>query len=157
MQDLLKKLIRIGQQVVIAGIILATFFFGLAPILAMRFGGGVCDDFFCKSVFVSAGGGLIGGAMYMARGFYQAVMGHPKPFNFPKFFWWYVFRPILSAACGVIGFLLVYLAFDIQETFKNMIGFLLGGLLIGYNLNQFLDRQVGAIGAAAVDGKNKKN
>ena len=151
-----KKLIAIIQQAIIAVIILGAYAAGVIPLLLLRADGAFCYDFFCRSVTVAASGGAIGGAMYMTRGFYQAVMGYPTPFNFGKFFWWYLFRPVLSVAGGVTGFLLVYLAFDLQEGFKNMIAFLLGGLLIGFNLNEFMDRQVAGAGKAAVGGPSKK-
>lgn len=50
-------------------------------------------------IIISCAGGL-GGTIYAIRGFYQSL--GQGIFDFDKWVWWYVFRPVISAVTGVI-------------------------------------------------------
>lgn len=79
--------------------------------------------YFTKGLMLAVAGGLIGGGLYMARGFYQAVIN--RQFDFERFIWWYLLRPAVSAAAGGIAFIIAFLALDIPNSFKNLPAFFL--------------------------------
>lgn len=78
----------------------------------------------------------------MARGFYQAMAGRPTKFDFERFIWWYVFRPVVAAIAGVIMFIIFFLALDIEQTFKNQVAFFLVAFMVGYNFTAFMENKI---------------
>lgn len=93
--------------------------------------------YFAKGVLLGISGGLIGGGLYMARGFYQAIVN--RQFDYNRFIWWYLCRPFVSAAAGGIAFVIAFLVLDIQETFKNLPAFFLIGIYAGFNFTAFAE------------------
>lgn len=106
------------------------------------------DSYFLATLFLSISGGMVGGSIYMGRGFYQSIAeieNTDRKFNFSRWVWWYLLRPFLSAIAGGAIFLIIYVAFDLQEGIKNQITFFLLGLLAGYNFHDFAEHKLGIL------------
>lgn len=89
--------------------------------------------------------GLLGSIVYMTRGFYQSVAegkDSNRSFDFDKWIWWYLFRPILGIIAGGIAFFIVYLAFDLEQSLKNQVAIYLVGFLSGYNFHDFIEKKI---------------
>ena len=100
------------------------------------------EDFIFQGAVIALAAGMLGGAVYTARGFYQSVAGTPTPFNFEKFFWWYLLRPAVSAIAGLVAATILYLAFDLQESFTNLAAFFLASFIVGYNFHAFIEHRI---------------
>ncbi len=57
------------------------------------------------SLIIIACSGGIGGTIYSIRGFYQNL--GDGIFDFNKWIWWYIFRPVMSAIIGVFVYFLI--------------------------------------------------
>jgi len=57
------------------------------------------------SLIIIACSGGIGGTVYSIRGFYQNL--GDGIFDFDKWIWWYIFRPVMSAIIGVFVYFLI--------------------------------------------------
>ncbi|MEA3493754.1 MAG: hypothetical protein U9R38_05150 [Candidatus Margulisiibacteriota bacterium] len=98
-----------------------------------------------KSCSLAIFSGLLGSAVYMTRGFYQSAVekvDNSKMFDFERWIWWYLSRPILGAIAGGLAFLIIFLAFDFTETTKNQTAFVLLGFLSGYNFHEFIEKRI---------------
>lgn len=99
------------------------------------------EELFLYSVF----SGLLGSAVYMIRGFYYSTVEKDNPekiFDFNRWIWWYLSRPILGAIAGAISFIIIYLAFDLEQSGKNQLVVFLAGFLVGYNFHEFIERKI---------------
>ena len=117
----------------------------LLTIFGIKF---LSDSCFLTTLILSVSGGMIGGSIYMGRGFYQSIAeieNTDRKFNFNRWIWWYLLRPFLSAIAGGIIFLIIYTAFDLQESTKNQIAFFLLGLFAGYNFHDFAEHKLGIL------------
>ena len=130
-------------------IYLIVIFTIIAAIILTLFGAKFFSgSYFFTTLFLSIGGGIIGGSIYMGRGFYQSIAeieNTDRKFNFNRWVWWYLLRPFLSAIAGGAIFLIIYVAFDLQESTKNQIAFFLLGLLAGYNFHDFAEHKLGIL------------
>jgi len=134
------------QKLIIYLIVLSTF--GGAIILTFFTVKFYFDNYFLTTLSLSISGGLIGGSIYMGRGFYQSIAemdNHSGKFNFNRWIWWYLLRPVFSAMAGGLIFLITHIAFDLEETTKNQIAFLILGLLAGYNFHDFAEHKLGIL------------
>jgi len=62
------------------------------------------DKFIFFLLIIACSGG-IGGTIYSIRSFYKnLVEGH---FNFDRWIWWYIFRPVMSIVIGVFVYFLI--------------------------------------------------
>ena len=121
----------------LVGIILSFVVFKISPV-----------NYLLSSLFYSISGGFIGGALYMGRGFYYSIAEtqiEEKKFNFNRWIWWYLLRPIFSGVAAGFLFLVVYTAFNLQETQQNQIAFFVLGLLAGYNFHDFAENKLGIL------------
>lgn len=142
------------QKLTIFAIIVLTIFVAIALIfIALKIS---FVNYFSASLLLSIGGGMIGGALYMGRGFYQSVAETEKDerkFNFNRWIWWYLLRPFLSAIAGAVLFLIVYIAVNLQETTQNQIVFFVLGLLAGYNFHDFAENKLGILSKSVLTKK----
>jgi hypothetical protein len=142
-QKLLVYLITTGT--IIAGVVLSI-------ISVYRFS----SSYFLESLFFSIAGGLIGGGLYMGRGFYQSVAELDKQemkFDFERWIWWYLLRPFLSAIAGGLVFLIIYVALNLQDTMQNQIIFFISALFVGYNFHDFAESKLGILSKAMLSKK----
>lgn len=123
---------KILQKITITLIVILTLVVGSVLPLVI-----VPSDYFTRGLVLAVAGGILGGGLYLARGFYQAVIN--DQFDFGRFIWWYLLRPLLSGIAGAIAFVIAYLTLDIQETFKNLPAFFLVGVYAGFNFTAFAE------------------
>lgn len=98
-----------------------------------------------KLLLYSIFSGILGSAVYMLRGFYYSTAeknNTDKMFDFDRWIWWYVSRPIMGAVAGAISFIIIYLAFDLEQSAKNQLVIYLAGFLVGYNFHQFIENKI---------------
>lgn len=99
------------------------------------------EKLFLYSVF----SGVLGSAVYMIRGFYYSTVeknNSERIFDFDRWIWWYLSRPIMGAVAGAISFIIIYLAFDLEQSSKNQIVIYFAGFLVGYNFHDFIEKKV---------------
>ena len=102
-------------------------------------------DYFERAVLGAISAGLLGSVVYMTRGFYQSIAeknDENKMFDFKRWIWWYLCRPIMGAITGLVLFIIVYLAFDLEQTSKNILAIFLLGFLSGYNFHDFMEKRI---------------
>lgn len=102
-------------------------------------------NFFEQSILFCIFAGILGSTIYMTRGFYQSIaekVNENKIFDFNRWIWWYLVRPILGAVAGAISFLIIYLALDLEISMKNQISFYLLSFLCGYNFHEFVENKL---------------
>lgn len=147
------------QKLVIYFIIILSILIGLVLIFVINFGGVLFSgNYFLSALIYSVSGGIIGGSIYMGRGFYQSVaeiVEESRKFDFNRWIWWYLLRPLLSGLAGGLLFLIIYIAFDLQESSKNQIAFFIFGILAGYNFHDFVSNKLGLI-STTIFSKDKK-
>lgn len=142
------------QKIIIYTIILLTFLAGLFLLfVAIKY---LLTNYFLASLFFSISGGAIGGALYMGRGFYYSVAEteiEERKFNFERWIWWYLLRPIFSVVAGALLFLVVYTALNLQETQQNQVVFFIIGVLAGYDFHDFAENKLGFLSKATLTKK----
>ncbi len=142
------------QKFTIFAIIVLTFFIAIALIFcAIKI---YFVNYFFVSLLLSISGGMIGGALYMGRGFYQSIAETEKDerkFNFNRWIWWYLIRPIFSALAGGLLFLIIYTALNLQETQQNQVVFFMIGILAGYNFHDFAENKLGILSKSVLTKK----
>lgn len=102
-------------------------------------------NYFERAVIAAVSAGLLGSVVYMTRGFYQSIVEKTyenKMFDFKRWIWWYLCRPIMGAITGLVVFIIVYLAFDLDQTNKNILAIFLVSFLSGYNFHEFMEKRV---------------
>lgn len=102
-------------------------------------------SYFERIAIVSISAGLLGSVVYMTRGFYQSIAektDENKMFDFNRWIWWYLCRPIMGAIAGLILFIIIYLAFDLDQTDKNILAIFLTSFLSGYNFHEFIEKRI---------------
>ena len=100
-------------------------------------------SYFERVALVAISAGMLGSVVYMARGFYQSLAeknDENKMFDFSRWVWWYLCRPIMGAITGLILFIIIYLAFDLDQTNKNILAIFLLSFLSGYNFHVFMEK-----------------
>ncbi len=103
------------------------------------------STYLTKTIVVSIFSGILGSVVYMSRGFYQSIaenLDENRKFNFERWVWWYLCRPIMGGITGLLVFIIIYLAFDLQETIKNIFAIFLVSFLSGYNFHQFAENRL---------------
>ena len=102
-------------------------------------------SYFERTALVAISAGILGSVVYMTRGFYQSLAeknDENKMFDFNRWVWWYLCRPIMGAIIGLILFIIIYLAFDLDQTNKNILAIFLLSFLSGYNFHEFMEKRI---------------
>jgi len=97
------------------------------------------------SILYALFSGILGSTVYMTRKYYQTLASSTEGKTFYEFdrkIYWYIFRPILGAVTGILASLIIFISFDIAQTYQNQISIYLLGFLSGYNFSDFMKAKV---------------
>lgn len=97
------------------------------------------------SLLYSLFGGILGSVVYMTRKYYQTLAENSEGKSFYEFdrkIYWYIFRPLLGAVTGILAYLIIYISFDLAQSYQNQISIYLLGFLSGYNFSDFMRTKV---------------
>lgn len=102
----------------------------------------VADDLIRSFIYISVAGG-IGATLYCIRGFYQNIADNK--FDGKKWFWWYIFRPIIGFVAGVfiyfiMGGLIGLNSVELTFTSGGIMAYCALAFLAGFSFTQFADK-----------------